>query len=101
MIHLTPEDPSSFLTGVNPDSYWVRFGDVKGLTIGELKRDVILRLAPAHSPSAKFFIIKNKPDPKVIKPDVGGHPGEFINETKVIPDRIIEVEELPAAPDRE
>jgi len=99
MIHLTPEDPSAFGTGVKPESFWVRFGNVKHLTIGEYKRDVVLPFAAAHSREARYFVVKFAPDPNVIKPaELGAHEGEFQNNKTVMPELIIAVDALPAAP---
>jgi hypothetical protein len=97
MIHLSPEASNSFVPGVNADSYWVRFGDVKHLTVGQFKRDVVLVGAPASEPGAATFVVKKAPLPGQFKPAPEGA-GEYLNAGKVVPDEIIKIPEIRMAP---
>ncbi|VTS04850.1 Uncharacterized protein OS=Planctomyces maris DSM 8797 GN=PM8797T_02084 PE=4 SV=1: PT-HINT [Tuwongella immobilis] len=98
MIHLTPEPPSSLAAGIT-ETYWVRFGDVKHLTIPLFKRDVVGVCAPAYCVDAKYFAVKLNPViPSMFQPDYHTGPQEYTNAVAIIPDSIVEVPEIPHAP---
>jgi hypothetical protein len=98
MIHLTDAAAAELRPGVLADSYWVRFGDVKHLTIPQYKGNVVMPLAPAHGTDARLFAIVEKPDSKVFKPDVHRGPQEYTNSKPVVPDKFVEVDPLAPAP---
>lgn len=99
LIHLTDATAAQLKPGVFADSYWVRFGDVKHLTVPQYKADVVLPFAPAHATEAKVFTVIEKPDLKLFKTSrEHGVALEYQNTKPIVPDKIIEVEPLPAVP---
>ncbi len=94
MIHLSPEAAESFVQGVNPGSYFVRYGDVKNLTVGRFKGEVVLPLAPAFETEAATFVIKKQPSPGMFGPAPEGA-GEYLNNGLLVPDEIVTIPPIP------
>ncbi len=94
MIHLSPEAAESFVQGVHPDSYFARYGDVKNLTVGRFKGDVVLPGAPAFETEAATFVIKKQPSPGMFGPAPEGA-GEYLNKGLLVPDEIVKVPPIP------
>jgi hypothetical protein len=94
MVHLSPEAAESFVHGVHPESYFVRYGDVKHLTVGRFKGEVVLVGAPAYETEAATFVIKKQPSPGMFGPAPEGA-GEYLNKGLLAPDEIVKVPPIP------
>ena len=57
MIHLSPQTPETLAPGVT-QGYWVRFGDVKHLTLPQYRNSVVGPGAPGSSPNANTLAIR-------------------------------------------
>jgi hypothetical protein len=59
MIHLTPDAAGGFSSGVMPGTFFVRLGDVSGLTVPEYQANVVMPAAAAGpgQPVAGFITV--------------------------------------------
>ena len=61
MIHATTAEPHAFSNGVNRHTFFVRWGDVKNLTLREFRIGVVGPNAPGSQPAANTFVIIEEP----------------------------------------
>lgn len=95
-IHLTPASAKSLAHGVAKGNSWVRFGDVKHLTLGQYKAEVVMTDAAANGSEAMRVVVapRGAPMAPALPGDYNPICKEFRNVDEVVGGTLVDV---PAA----